>query len=491
MPADWERTTGRAFAWKVLQLGGVKTAFFVRTLVLARLLGPDDFGLFAVSLISIELLTRITDFGLVPALVQSRSIDSRDQEAAWTVNLLRACAISAVVFAASPLLVDLLGEPRALWPLRALCLRPLLFDLASIRLAEQARRLDFRGPVTVRLVDALVNTVVAIALARAHGAWALVAGSLAGTLAHAATSYGVAPWRPRLRLDRERVRRLVDFGRWIFWISVTSVIVDALLKIVITRRLGVEALGLYFLAAKLAFLPVELAEETIGAVSFPLYARLQDSRERLQAAVRSLLLGSTLILAPAVALIVALVPGFVTHVLGAKWDGTVPLIRALAVAGFLGLLGEVVVPALKGLGHVQAVFLMEVAQSGVLLVAAWWLGGVLGVLGVALASWPSRLASQVLGVVSLQRVAPGLLRGSALPCLIVVVASAASGLVAAFVGVRVPGLLGLAAGGLAGIASVTGLLWAAERRLGLGLAPALGALHPTLARWLPAARDTR
>ena len=88
--------TASAFFWRGVQIWGVKAIFLIRTLVLARLLLPEDFGLLAIALVTVEFSTRITDFGMVQALVQRQDARRRHYDVAWTLNVLRAATAEAL-----------------------------------------------------------------------------------------------------------------------------------------------------------------------------------------------------------------------------------------------------------------------------------------------------------------------------------------------------------------------------------------------------------
>ena len=95
---------GTALVWKAVQLAGVKGIFVVRLLILARLLSPEDFGLLAIALTALGFLLNLTDFGMVPALVQGAHINEKHYNAAWTMNVTRALAISGCVFLGAPII---------------------------------------------------------------------------------------------------------------------------------------------------------------------------------------------------------------------------------------------------------------------------------------------------------------------------------------------------------------------------------------------------
>ncbi|MGH2524323.1 MAG: oligosaccharide flippase family protein, partial [Anaerolineales bacterium] len=337
MSARLAKQAGGALTWKAIQLAGIKGIFVVRILILARLLSPEDFGLLAIATVTIGVLMSLTDFGMMPALVQRPDPAEQDYHAAWIVGVIRALAVTGVVVLTAPVVAGLFGEPQAAAIIRMLALRPLLEASASIKVADLTRNLRFRSLAFISLPEALVNTLVSIALARALGVWALVVGTLAGSAVYVAMSYLLAPYRPRLALDMVAARPLIRYGRWIFVTSLVAMAGSSVLQAVISLRLGAAELGLYFLAAKLAFLPYEVASEVVGAVTFPLYARLRADVLQTALAFRAIVRGMAVLLIPVHTLIIALAPSLVRNVLGPRWAGAEPVIQVLALAGLVGL----------------------------------------------------------------------------------------------------------------------------------------------------------
>ncbi|MGH7544429.1 MAG: oligosaccharide flippase family protein [Gemmatimonadota bacterium] len=475
---------GSALFWKTIQLGGAKLVFLVRILILGRLLSPDDFGLFAISVIAIGFLLRVTDFGMTQALVQRPETETRYLDAGWTVNFVRALTVSAVVVIGAPVIAGLFEEPRATSLIRVLALQPVLTAAASIRLTDLVRDLRFRELALLGLAEAIVNTVVSIALVNPLGMWALVAGPLAGSTVQMAGSYIVAPHRPRISFDFESVRPLFRYGRWIFLTALCVVTGNLVLQVVISRRLGVEDLGLYFLATRVAFLPAEVASQVTGAIAFPLYSRLQTNLAGAARAFRSMLQGTALILIPASLLLALLADSLVRNVLGAHWEGTQLLIAILACTNIVGLLGEAVIPVLRGTGHPQKQTVLQFVLSAMLILFMYELAGRYGVVAAALAWLLAVGINQIFAFIFVRQILDRPLAGLA-PFLFAILAASTAGLAVAWsVVVLLPGAIGLVlSSGLA--LSVTALvMWWLDRRLGLGLAADMARAFPPIAPFL-------
>jgi O-antigen/teichoic acid export membrane protein len=479
-----ERRAGLAVLWQALQHGGVQAVYLLRTLVLARLLAPDDFGLVAIATVAVGTLTSLTEFGMIPALVQRPAAENQHYDVAWTVNAIRGVAIASALAIAAPIIADVFSEPRSAGLIRLLALRPLLQCLGSIRVAELTRDLDFRALAALRLVPSILDVLVAVLLADPFGAWALVAGSICGAACTTAMSYLLAPYSPRWSLERDAARDLVNFGRWIFMGSVTTLLAGAVIQLSISRQLGVTELGLYYLAGRLAFLPHNVAQQVVSAVAFPLYSRLQNDVARASRVFRTVLIGTGALLLPAYALIIALAPELVEHVLGPEWDGTESIIGILSLVGIIGILGDVSAPLLEGFGRPQKTLVLHVVQSTMVLLMVWSLTSRFGVVGSAMAWLPAVAASQILSAVFVSRVLPRPLDGVTRPLAVIALSSIAGGYAAHVIAGLVSsfsGLAGLATGALAASTLIAGSIWALDRRFSLGILASFVEAFPPLA----------
>jgi lipopolysaccharide exporter len=101
-------TAGNAIVWQTIQYGGEKVIFLLRLIILAKLLTPDDFGLLAIASVAIDFLLRISNFGMIPALVQREDATEKHYDAAWTIGVLRALVITVIVFITAPVIADFL-----------------------------------------------------------------------------------------------------------------------------------------------------------------------------------------------------------------------------------------------------------------------------------------------------------------------------------------------------------------------------------------------
>jgi O-antigen/teichoic acid export membrane protein len=472
---------GKALIWQSLQMGGVKVVFMIRLLVLARLLTPEDFGLVAIATTALGFLLNLTNFGMVPALVQAQKPDETSYDVAWTINFTRSFVVSILIFSFAPIIAEIFAEPRATIIIQILALNPLIEAMTSIKVAALNRALRFRPLATLKIVEALVNAVLAIALATQFGVWGLVIGMLGGTTALVVTSYFIAPYRPRFSFDRQLMKPLVNFGRWIFYTSVIAIAGSFVLRIVISRELGAAELGIYFLAAQLAFLPSEIASEVVGTVAFPLFARLQSNTRQAAQVFQAILAGLAALLLPMCALIIVLSPVLVQEVLGSKWAGTEPVIQILAIVTILGLFSDATIPLLKGLGQPDRITQIELLQTIMIISLVWLLTSNYGLIGAALAWIPASILVQLLCFYFIKNIFHDASLNIKNPLLAIILATIAGASAAALIISRVPNIFGLVVASIIALIIITLLLWISDKRYSLGLIQNMTMVFPQFA----------
>ena len=475
---------GGALLWRGLAMSGENIIFLVRLVILARLLVPEDFGLVAIGLVALAIAMSLTEFGIVAALIQQPAVDKRHLDTAWTINVIRGGVITIFLFMAAPWIAQAFGDARATDIIRALALTALFHSAASIEVARLNREFQFRGLAAIGLSAALTNTLVAVALASSHGVWALVWGALAGAMVHALASYLVAPYRPGLALSDQATAKLVRFGRWIFLVSLLSIAGDAIVRWMIAAHLSVAELGIYFMAARLAFLPTQMLYGLVSQIAFPVYSHLQEDPAKAAVAFRGLLISVAALLLPASMVFAWLAPEIVEHLLGDHWQGTAGVMQLLILSGIVGLLGAGMIPVLKGIGRPSAFAAMEATQVAVFVLVGWSLIGAFGLVGAGVALVSGVFASQFLAVYYARKVFVRPCAGLAAPMATIIAASLLATSVAAATVAALSGLVGLIISVvLAALTAAIVIQWT-DRVFGLGIVRTLIRPFPRLRVWL-------
>ncbi|MGY1621153.1 oligosaccharide flippase family protein [Geodermatophilus sp. SYSU D00965] len=270
-----DRTALHSFLWAGLSFGMTKVAVFVSTLVLARILVPDDFGVVAAAMSVIALFEIGLDLGVGSALIhdQEKGITNRVQTA-FTLNLLIAALLTALFVLCSPAVAAYFRVPDQADVFRAIAFYLLIRGAGQVHDAVLRRDLDFRRRTWTEMTRAVTRLVVSVALALdGQGVWALVWGLLAAELAGTVVNWLLVPFRPRFLIDRTAVRTLLSFGLAVVAVQAVSVVSSNADYFAVGRVLGPEDLGQYTIAYRLPELLIDNVYWIFSSIALPWYSR--------------------------------------------------------------------------------------------------------------------------------------------------------------------------------------------------------------------------
>jgi PST family polysaccharide transporter len=300
-------------------------------MILARLLGPRDFGLVGMVTAFTGVLSLFRDFGLSTATVQRATVTSEQISTLFWVNLGVGAALSVATAALAPAIVSFYHEPKLLWVTVLIASSFLINAVGVQHSAMLQRNMRFTTLSVINVIATLVSTVVAIALAKAgFGYWALAAMVVAGPITSTACVLLAGPWLPGLPQSNIGLRSIVHFGGTITLNGVVVYIAYNLEKVLLGRFWGADAIGLYGRAYQLVNVPTDNLNSAVGEVAFAALSRLQNEPQRLRS---YFLKGYSLVLAmtvPITLISTIYAKDMIFVLLGAKWHEAVPIFRFLA-----------------------------------------------------------------------------------------------------------------------------------------------------------------
>lgn len=326
------RRSTRGAIWNGLSYIITKTTVLVSTVILARVLSPDDFGLVAVGLLAIGYLELVNDFGIPIAVIQSRDDGVHVANVAFWINVTLGVALTAIGLLSAPAIADFFQDDRATDIVRVLAGSFLISSVGSIHQARLRRRMAFSRLTVPEVAKGVVKGSVSIGLALAgFGVWSLVWGQLAGQLVASILYIVMLPWRPRFDWDPRTGRALIGFGAQITLIGILGTVLRNADYIVIGRILGTRALGLYTLAFRMPQLLVEGISTVVGQVVFPAFSKVQDNPVRLRHGLQRVLTYTMIVTTPLALGLAIIADPFVRVFYGSKWVAAIDVMQLLSV----------------------------------------------------------------------------------------------------------------------------------------------------------------
>lgn len=331
-PLAFNRRTALGVIWTHSAYLTVKVVGFLSTIVLARLLLPQEFGLVAIGFIVLAFLENLSEAGAAAAVVWHKAEPHHIAAVALTVTIISSTIVGSATYLAAPMIADFFEEPRTVSILRVLSVSFILSSPVLVFSSLLQRCFAFRRKVLPEIAKAVTKGVVGIGLAlHGFGVWSLVIGHLAGLGVALCLFWALSGWRPYLSLDRRILRAILPYGVQIVLIGLIGMGVKNADYLVIGRFFGAKELGLYFLAFSVVDQLVMGICWAASQVLFPSFSSIESNPTALRQAYKDSLAGIAAIVLP-VALGIAMIGDpFVAATFGAKWQEIVPVMQALAV----------------------------------------------------------------------------------------------------------------------------------------------------------------
>lgn len=420
------RNARRGLRWGLLGNLGAKLGSFAIGLVLARLLSPADFGVYAVAFAVMMFATSINDACIGAACVQWRGKFEDMAPTATTIALLSSVLVYGVIWVGAPAFATFSGAPQATSVVRLLALVVVVDGIGAVRMAVLLRRFEQEKLTQATLVGLVANAVVAIPLGFAGaGAYSFAWGQVIGWTAANALMFKMGNLPVKFGFDRQIAMRLTRFG---LPLIVSQMIESVLLNadyVIVGNVLGPVALGYYLLAFNVSSWAPTLVNSTVRFVSIPGFSQLAErGLDALQLGVRRALpiLVSTIL--PIAIVMATLGLQLIDVVYGDKWGPAAVALRYLSVLVVVRVLTSFTLDIVISTGFTRTAALMNAGWASVL-VPALWIGTHLdGIRGTAIAHGIVAVSVALpLAVITVRHA--GISLGPALPTLIRPVIAAA------------------------------------------------------------------
>ena len=376
---DIERAAGRGLRWSLFGNLVMKAGSFVMSLVLARLLMPEDFGVFAIALAVSQFVIFVNDAGMIAATVQWRGRLEEVAPTATVVAIASSLGLYAIFWLIAPFYARLAGSEDAVWVVRILMATNVVYGLTAVRSAALMRRFEQDKLAWANLAGFVANAAVSITLAAGGaGAYSFAWGQLSGAALTGVLVVVLARLRIRPGFDRALAAHLLRFG---LPLCVSLGIEGLLLNVdvvIVGDALGTAQLGFYLLAFNISSWVPGLVGTAIRYVALPSFARLaEEGPAAVESGVRRAvpLLGSLVL--PIAVLMGTLAPALVEVLYEPRWLPAAQVLRFLAIVMVVRMLNLLITDILAGIGATRASMWVNLCWA-VALVPALLVGARLG-----------------------------------------------------------------------------------------------------------------
>lgn len=282
--------TIKGTAWSAIDNVTQMGVSFLVSIVLARLLSPDDYGLIGIINIFTVVCTAIINGGFSTALIRKKDITDDDYNTSFIVNLVLSLVLYALIFIASPLIAEFFEREELVSLTRVSSFTMIIGALAIVQQTRLTKRIDFKTQTKITLTASVVSGVIGITMAFLDfGVWALVAQMLTAQFLRTVLLWVYNHWIPSLRFNKQSFDNLFGFG----WKMMASGILDSLwtqlYQVVVGKFYNAATLGQYTRAKQFSQMFSSNLTNVIQRVTYPVLSEIQDDKERMIAAYRKII----------------------------------------------------------------------------------------------------------------------------------------------------------------------------------------------------------
>lgn len=370
-----------SFSAQLLQQG----MQIITTIILARLLAPQDFGLIGMAMVFIGFISLFGDLGTSAALIQREDPSDDLFSSIFWINVILGICITALLFITAPFIASIYNEPRIVPIIKLLSFSFIISSTNIVHTTILQRELNFRTISRIQISSFVISSAVAISAAfYGAGVWSLVFQSLAGTFLSSSLFWIMSPWRPKFIFNMEEAKSVMGFSSNLIGFNAINYLKRNADDFLIGKFIGAQELGYYTLAYRILLFPIQNVSAVIGKVVFPFYSRIKDDEKRFQNAYLIVAGSIALITFPIMFGLLAVVEPFVFTVFGPDWSQIIPLLVVFIPLGLTQSIGTTVGAIYQAKGRTDIMFKWGLVSS-VITILAFCIGVNWGVMGVAVA----------------------------------------------------------------------------------------------------------
>jgi PST family polysaccharide transporter len=371
-----DRRVGRGLGWSAVGNIVVRLVNVASSILMARLIAPDEFGVFAVAFTIWIIVGTLAEFGLGADLVRAHDPERRAPTIA-TLSLGLGAGFAVTMALTADALARAFGSPESAGVIRLLALGAVVMGLGVVPAAAMQREYRQAGLFALNGLGALTSTTVMVVLAASGaGAISLAWGQLVGQTTLVVGLYVVTRIVPRFGFDPDVARDSAGFCLPLALANVLSWLVLTADNLVVARVLDPERLGLYVIAFNVSSWPMSAVGQAVRSVALPAFAQL-DGPRRGEVLVR--VVGPLVAVAGLLAVALSgLAQPLVVFLYGSSWGAASAALAGLAVFGGVRVVIDVVATFLIALGATTEVLVVQVlwllVMVPVMIVAVGWFG---------------------------------------------------------------------------------------------------------------------
>lgn len=354
--------------WKFGERVSAQAVNFIVSIILARLLLPEDYGIIALVTVFITICNKIVVSGFATSLIQKKDADNLDFSTVFYFSLAVAVVLYTGLFFSAPFIADFNSaesDPQLfIQVIRVMGLNLFIIAVNSVQQAYVSRTMQFRKFFFSTIIGTVVSALAGIGMAYGgYGVWALVAQNIILAVVNGIVLWFMVKWRPELKFSFKRLKTLYSYGWKIFVASMLKILYNDLRSLVIGKVYTAADLAFYNKAQSFPQLIDTNVEGTIDSVLFPAISKKQSSVDDMRAMLRRAIKTTSYVLMPLLAGLSAVAKPFIIILLTDKWAESIPLMQILAFSFIFAPVELENLQAIKAIGRSDVALKVETIKK--------------------------------------------------------------------------------------------------------------------------------
>lgn len=350
--------------WRFLERCGAQVVTFVVSIVLARLLSPEDYGLIAIITVIITILNVFIDGGFANALIQKKDADDLDFSTVFYFNIVFCIALYVMVFVLSPLVGVFYGDEKLVPLLRVLALTIVIAGIKNVQQAYVSKHFLFKKFFYATLGGTLFSAALGIVMAlNGYGVWSLVFQHLSNALIDTVILWVTVKWRPIRAFSYIRLMELFSYGYKLLLSSLLNTIYSNFRQLIIGKQYSSSDLAFYNRGKQFPSLVMTNINTSIDSVLFPAMSEKQNDIPGLRYMIKKSINVSSYLLWPVLFGMCAVAEPLIKLLLTEKWIMTVPYLQVFCFVFATFPIQTANLNALKAVGRSDLFFKLEIEQT--------------------------------------------------------------------------------------------------------------------------------
>lgn len=353
-----------SFLWRFAERCGAQIVTFTVSIILARILAPEDYGTIALVTVFTNIMQVFVDSGLGTALIQKKEADELDFSSVFYFNILICCALYGIMFLMAPVIASFYHNTELIPLIRFISLTIVISGVKGIQQAYVTRNMLFRRFFYSTLGGTIFSAFLGIWMAyQGFGAWAIAVQQLSNTAVDTLILWITVKWRPRKVFSLERLEGLLGFG----WKMLVSSLLDTgynnLRSLIIGKRYSSADLAYYDQGNHFPTVIITNINSSIDSVLLPAMAGVQEDWNKVKEMTRLSIKVSTYIMAPLMMGLVFCAEPIVRLILTDKWLACVPFLRIFGITYMFYPIHTANLNAIKAMGRSDYFLRLEIIKK--------------------------------------------------------------------------------------------------------------------------------